>query len=69
MPNLFNKGIGTNMVTDFIKFISKGTDANIIILDPEVSNYRAVRCYEKCGFMKVKKINDGNNWLMEHRIR
>ncbi|MFJ5766846.1 GNAT family N-acetyltransferase [Lysinibacillus sp. NPDC093210] len=67
-PNLFNKGYGTTMVSKFIDFIIKTTDVEIIILDPEISNERAIRCYEKCGFSKVKIINNENNYLMEMTI-
>ncbi|MFB7158162.1 GNAT family N-acetyltransferase [Lysinibacillus sp. NPDC056232] len=65
IPKLFNKGYGTIMVSKFIELIIKITDAEIIILDPEVSNERAIRCYEKCGFTKVKKINNERALLME----
>jgi aminoglycoside 6'-N-acetyltransferase len=67
-PNLFNKGYGTKMVSKFIDFIIKTTDVEIIILDPAISNERAIRCYEKCGFSKVKIINNENNYLMEMTI-
>lgn len=30
-----------------------------------ISNERAIRCYEKCGFSKVKKINNESALLME----
>ncbi len=69
IPNLFNKGYGTIMVSNFIDFILKTTDVEIIILDPEISNERAIRCYEKCGFSKVKKINHENNYLMAMTIK
>ncbi|WP_325166663.1 GNAT family N-acetyltransferase [Viridibacillus soli] len=68
VPNLFNKGYGTIMVSTFIDFISSNTDADVIILDPEVSNVRAIRCYEKCGFLRVKKFNNESNLLMEFKI-
>lgn len=67
-PHLFNKGIGTKMIKLFIEYIFENKDVDIIILDPAVSNLRAIRCYEKCGFKKVKKINDDTCWLMEYRI-
>ncbi|WP_405098724.1 GNAT family N-acetyltransferase [Oceanobacillus sp. FSL H7-0719] len=67
-PNIFNKGIGTEMIRIFIKNISHHKDVDIIILDPAVTNLRAIRCYEKCGFRKLKKINNKTNWLMEYRI-
>ncbi len=56
------------MVRIFIKHISQHKDVDMIILDPAVSNVRAIRCYEKCGFRKIKKINNGANLLMEYRI-
>jgi aminoglycoside 6'-N-acetyltransferase len=67
-PHLFNKGIGTIMVRKFIDYIGEHTNADIIILDPNISNVRAIKCYEKCGFRKVKKMNDGCHWLMEIKI-
>ncbi|MGE7947958.1 GNAT family N-acetyltransferase [Lysinibacillus sp. NPDC093688] len=67
IPKLFNKGYGTIMVSKFIELIFKITDAEIIILDPEVSNERAIRCYEKCGFTKVRKINNERALLMEFK--
>ncbi|GIN74911.1 N-acetyltransferase [Bacillus sp. J14TS2] len=69
IPSLYNKGIGAIMVRLMLDYIAHHTDAEIILLDPAVSNIRAIRCYEKCGFMKVKKINDEANWLMEYRRR
>lgn len=64
-PALFNKGYGTQLVTEFVQFIFQEKQADAIVLDPELSNPRAIRCYEKCGFRKVKKIEDGQKWLME----
>lgn len=63
-PALFNQGIGTLMVKVFLDYLM-ALPIDTVVLDPEVSNPRAIRCYEKCGFVKVKKINDGKNWLME----
>lgn len=65
VPTLFNKGLGTIMVRKFIASIFLNTDAEVIILDTSVSNVRAIKCYEKCGFEKVKKINNESSWLME----
>ncbi|MDV2582369.1 GNAT family N-acetyltransferase [Alkalibacillus haloalkaliphilus] len=66
-PKLFNKGIGTIMVRQFTDYIFDNTDANVVVLDPEVSNVRAIKCYEKCGFSKVRLIEGRNKWLMECR--
>lgn len=64
-PALFNKGYGTRLVTEFLRFIFQEKQADAIVLDPELSNPRAIRCYEKCGFRKVKKIEGNKKWLME----
>lgn len=53
--NLFNKGIGTKMIRKFIEYISQYKNVDIIILDPVISNIRAIKCYENCRFKKVKK--------------
>ncbi|WP_017187403.1 GNAT family N-acetyltransferase [Alkalibacillus haloalkaliphilus] len=66
VPSLFDKGIGTKMVRQFTDYIFDNTGANVVVLDPEVTNVRAIKCYEKCGFSKVKLIEE-NKWLMEYR--
>ncbi|WP_052131615.1 GNAT family N-acetyltransferase [Planococcus sp. CAU13] len=64
-PALFNKGYGTEMVTKFLAYIFEEKLADAVVLDPETTNPRAVRCYEKCDFQKIRKIDDGRKWLME----
>lgn len=64
-PSLFNKGYGTQMVRKFLDFIFDEKQADTVIVDPELTNPRAIRCYEKCGFHKVRKIDGGRKWLME----
>lgn len=60
-PSLFNKGYGTKMIKQFGDTIQ----ADAIILETAISNVRAIRCYVKCGFCKVKQIKNGAAWLME----
>ncbi|WP_308462027.1 GNAT family N-acetyltransferase [Planococcus sp. CP5-4] len=67
-PALFNQGIGTVMVKKFLNHLN-ALSTDRVVLDSAVSNLRAIRCYEKCGFVKVKRINSGGNWLMEYRNR
>lgn len=55
------------MVSKFIDYVFQNTDTDLIILDTDISNVRAIKCYEKRGFIKVKKINNGDSWLMEIR--
>jgi aminoglycoside 6'-N-acetyltransferase len=67
-PHFFGKGYGTIMVQSLIEMIVQQQHVDIIALDPEVKNSRAIRCYEKCGFQKVRKIRNDLCWLMEYRI-
>lgn len=64
-PELFGKGYGTRMVTEFLAFIFDEKGADAVIVDPELTNPRAIRCYEKCGFQKIKRIDGDRKWLME----
>ena len=50
----WNKGIGTLLVKSMIKFIIEDKNADRIVMDPQIRNLRAIKCYEKCGFNKVK---------------
>lgn len=72
---LHNQGIGTRQVRAVATWLlgPHGPDATRVITDPVVENLRAVRCYEKAGFRKVKVLPahealDGvprDSWLME----
>ena len=48
--SLLNKGIGTEAVKIFVEMINSDLNPNVIIVDPEPGNKRAIRCYEKVGF-------------------
>lgn len=63
-PSLFGHGYGTWMVRTMTELLFQKKKADIIIMDPAVSNVRAIACYEKCGFVKIRKIHNGENWLM-----
>ncbi|KGP71168.1 GNAT family N-acetyltransferase [Pontibacillus yanchengensis] len=65
-PRLWGKGIGTQMVKRFVVDVMIHKNPDGIVLDPEVHNMRAIRCYEKCGFKKVCKIEDGSKWLLAY---
>ncbi len=75
--NYWNKGIGTKILKALLEYLKNEKCANRVIIDPQTWNGRAVRCYEKCGFVKVKllptnELHDGeckDNWLMEIRFK
>lgn len=62
-----NQGYGTDIVNAFVEYIFDHFDAKIILIDPAITNKRAIRCYEKAGFQFVKEAFDGitNCYIME----
>ncbi|MEA5577997.1 GNAT family N-acetyltransferase [Anabaena sp. UHCC 0451] len=50
----WNQGIGTKVLSLTIEYIFSQLPSVKIVIDPNVKNLRAIRCYEKCGFVKVK---------------
>ncbi|SFA86625.1 MULTISPECIES: GNAT family N-acetyltransferase [unclassified Bacillus (in: firmicutes)] len=71
----WNKGIGTLLVTLMVNYLTDHKNADRVVLDPQIRNKRAIRCYEKCGFKKVKilskrELHEGEYqdcWLMEYK--
>jgi len=48
--NYWDKGYGTETVTTLLSHIFQETDLNRVYLKTLVSNIRAQRCFQKCGF-------------------
>ncbi|TYS70417.1 acetyltransferase [Sutcliffiella horikoshii] len=69
----WNKGIGTLLITSMVNFLLIKKGANRIVMDPIISNGRAIKCYEKCGFIKKRVLREHilhegeyrDCWLME----
>lgn len=69
------QGIGTRQVRAIVAWVREVEGARRVFTDPVVENARAIRCYEKAGFRKVRVLPeherlDGqprDSWLMEHR--
>ncbi|WP_186576988.1 GNAT family N-acetyltransferase [Aquibacillus kalidii] len=57
----WNKGIGTLLVSSMSQFLVRDLGAKQIVLDPQARNLRAIKCYEKCSFKKIK-------WLPNHEL-
>ncbi|WP_456274424.1 GNAT family N-acetyltransferase [Bacillus sp. AK031] len=64
-PSLFNKGLGTRMVDLFTDHIIREANPDYIVLDPSITNKRAIRCYEKAGFTQKMTLKEGLFLLME----
>lgn len=54
-PNFVGKGYGPRVLVQFIKEHLLPLNPQKIIVDPEIENIRAIRCYEKVGFVKTQE--------------
>lgn len=74
-PKFWNKGIGTLLVKSMVNFLIEQKQAAMVVMDPRIKNVRAIHCYEKCGFKKIKilpkhELHEGEYWdcwLMEYK--
>lgn len=48
------RGLGTQVVTALVKLLFQDPTVTKIQTDPNPTNTRAIRCYEKAGFRRVK---------------
>lgn len=60
-PAFWNRGIGTLLVTGTVKYLTEVEKADLLVMDPQCWNHRALRVYEKSGFMR-KKLLPGHEW-------
>lgn len=61
----WNKGIGTKLVESMIKYLVEHEKCNKVVMDPQSWNVRAISCYEKCGFRKIKLMKE-HEWHEGH---
>lgn len=72
----WNKGIGTQLVQSMLNFLINEKHARKVVMDPQAWNLRAISCYEKCGFQRIKllekhELHEGQMrdcWLMEYTL-
>ena len=57
VPELWGKGIGGKVVKLAKEYLAT-LGAEVIIIDPHADNIRAIKCYEKAGFKKLKVLNE-----------
>jgi len=52
----WNRGIGTLAIKLLLKFLFENNTSDIVFIDPKTCNTRAIKSYEKCGFLPVTVI-------------
>ena len=55
-PAFWNKGIGTTVLRLTIQYLFEDKNADIVFIDPQTWNVRAIKSYEKSGFVPLKVI-------------
>ncbi len=76
-PEYWGQKIGRAFVSLVVTYLTQQEGAASVVLDPHTDNLRAIRCYEACGFRKLKflpahELHDGvlvDCWLMEYRAK
>jgi len=59
--DFWNKGIGSLLIQETVNYLKVTKGANKIVMDPQAWNTRALRVYEKNGFVK-KKYLEKHEW-------
>jgi aminoglycoside 6'-N-acetyltransferase len=64
-PDMIDRGHGSALIRDFVDNLF-GTGTPRVVTDPDPTNIRAVRAYEKVGFQKIRLVDtpDGSALLM-----
>ena len=52
-PDFHDRGLGTDAVRTLARWLIEESGHHRLIIDPDVDNARAIRCYEKVGFRRV----------------
>ena len=69
-PELIGKGIGTEFVRQFTDELSLKPNISLVITDPDPNNLKAIRSYEKAGFVKsrILKTAEGEVQVLEKKL-
>ncbi|TVX94721.1 GNAT family N-acetyltransferase [Paenibacillus agilis] len=70
----WNRGIGTQLIRATVAYLIEHKGATKIVMDPQARNERALKVYEKAGFVKKKFLEKhewhegemGDCWLIEY---
>ncbi len=65
---LVGRGLGTRIVGLLSDYLLDELGGSSVALTTDLENARAIRCYEKAGFRKVKQVLDTDTWQGERTI-
>lgn len=71
-PSCLNKGYGSIIVKKFTNWLMHWPEVKKILIDPSTENKRAIRCYEKAGFVFIRTAQghvENNHHIMELKIK
>jgi len=60
-PDYWNRGIGKKLVSSMRDYLFGQCSADKVVMDPQAWNVRALACYEQCGFIR-KKLLQEHEW-------
>ena len=66
-PGLWGKGIGTQMISALLEYLSSKLGVSKVVRDVKRTNLQSIKCYGKCGFRVLKDLED-DHFLMEWGI-
>ena len=74
-PDLWDRGLGSGALRTLVAYLYTQVGVQGVVIDPRLTNARAIRAYEKADFQKVKMLHrhefhEGawqDNWLMVHQ--
>jgi AacA4 family aminoglycoside N(6')-acetyltransferase len=55
-PELLGRGLGTRLVMALVERLFEDPAVTVVQTDPSPNNARAIRCYEKAGFKRIKTV-------------
>ena len=56
VPEKLGQGLGTALVKELVRMLFADDTVTLVQTDPDPTNARAIRCYEKAGFRRLRSI-------------
>lgn len=70
--SMLGQGLGTSLVMALLELLFRDSAVTKVQTDPDPTNLRAIRCYEKAGFRSVRTILTPDGlalYMLKHRVQ